>query len=93
MRTEGHADDPRDSEVDSEVERALLDYLGRHPLAADTLEGIGDRWLPPPRAFTRQRVEDALRRLVDDGVLQMRRLPNGDVLYASSPSLRATPPP
>lgn len=89
MRTEGHADDPRDSEV----EQALLDYLGRHPLAADTLEGIGDRWLPPPRAFTRQRVEDALRRLVDDGVLQIRRLPNGDALYASGPSLRAPPPP
>lgn len=88
MRTEGHADDPRDSEV----EQALLEYLGRHPLAADTLEGIGDRWFPQPRAFTRQRVENALQRLVDDGVLQMRRLPNDDALYTLGPSLRAPPP-
>lgn len=68
---------------DAEVERAVLAYLGRHPLAADTLDGITRWWLPQQRYVTAQsRVEAVLSRLVSQGVLQMRPLSTGIALYA-----------
>lgn len=66
-----------------EVERAVLAYLGRHPGAADTLDGITGWWLPRQRFVTaHDRVEAVLSRLVDAGVLELRRLPSGGALYA-----------
>lgn len=67
---------------DVEIEEAVLSYLGRHPNAADTLDGIANWWLPRQRLVTAQaRIEAVLLQLVDEGVLQMRRLPNGAALY------------
>lgn len=76
-----------------EVERAVLAYLGRHPNAADTLDGITGWWLPQQRFMTaRDRVEAVLSRLVEAGVLQLRRLPNGGALYTLDRGRREPPP-
>jgi len=78
---------------DREVESAVLAYLDRHPGASDTLDGIAQWWLPRQRYVTaRQRIEGVLARLVADGVLQRRRLPDGTALYALDPTRRAAPP-
>lgn len=72
-----------DAGDEREVERAVLAYLGRHPGAADTLDGITGWWLPRQRFVTaHDRVEAVLSRLVDVGVLELRRLPSGRALYA-----------
>ncbi len=69
----------------SEIEHAVLSYLDRHPLAADTLDGITRWWLPEQRYVTAEaRIEQVLQQLVSDGVLQIKRLPNGGALYALS---------
>lgn len=66
-----------------EIEKTVVAYLGAHPLAADTLDGIVTWWLPQQRYETaRTRVEEALVRLVDVGVLRRDRLPDGAELYA-----------
>ncbi len=80
MKTPGQG---RCSGRDSEVERSVLDYLDSHPHAADTLDGITRWWLPRQRYTTaHKRIEAVLVRLVDQGVLQLRRLPNGTAMYA-----------
>jgi hypothetical protein len=66
----------------AEVERAVLGYLNKHPQAADTLDGITSWWLPQQRYETaRERIEDALTRLVNSGVLRRQSLPGGELLY------------
>jgi hypothetical protein len=68
---------------DADVEDAVLDYLGRHPRAADTLDGIVQWWLPQQRYVTaRTRIEAVLDRLLDQGTLHLRRLPDGTSLYS-----------
>ena len=65
-----------------EIETAVLSYLDRHPHAADTLDGIANWWLPQQRYVTAQaRIQAVLQRLVSQGVLQLRRLPDGAALY------------
>ena len=66
-----------------EIADAVLAYLERHPQAADTLAGIASWWLPQQRYITAEaRIESVLQQLVSQGALQIRRLPNGDALYA-----------
>ena len=66
-----------------EIEQTVIAYLGEHPLAADTLDGIVAWWLPRQRYETaRTRVEQVLGRLVASGVLRRDRLPDGAELYA-----------
>lgn len=78
--------EPRQSphnETESEIEGAVLDYLHTHPHAADTLDGITRWWLPQQRYVNAlSRIETVLHRLVDQGNLQLRRLPDGTVLYS-----------
>jgi hypothetical protein len=82
-----------DAGDEREVERAVLAYLGRHPGAADTLDGITGWWLPRQRFVTaHDRVEAVLSRLVDAGVLELRRLPSGRALYALRRSRGDAPP-
>lgn len=65
-----------------ELERSLLDYLRRHPQAADTLRGIVNWWLPQQRYESGlRRIERVLSRLVVEGQLHCNRLPDGEVLY------------
>ena len=75
--------------MDDDPTRALaaevLRYISRHPGAADTTEGIERWWLPDGIAAHRAaELEAALERLVRDGVLARRRLPDGRVLYAAA---------
>ena len=68
--------------ADFEIEEAVLAFLSRHPQAADTLEGIADWWLPQQRYVTaKTRIDAVLQQLVIQGVLQMRRLPDGTAIY------------
>jgi hypothetical protein len=70
-------------EDEAEIERAVLAYLQRHPLAADTLRGIVNWWLPQHRYEGGcRRIECVLVRLADEGVLHRDELPDGEVLYA-----------
>ena len=63
----------------------LLRYLARHPGAADTVEGIQRWWLPGSVAAHRSAdVEAALERLVEEGALARRRLPDGRLLYSAA---------
>lgn len=72
----------RDSD-EADIERSVLAYLRRHPLAADTLRGISNWWLPQPHdKVDRQRIGRVLDRLVLAGVLHRDELPDGEVLYA-----------
>lgn len=53
------------------MEAAILRYLGEHPHAMDTLEGVAEWWLARERIRTDvRRLATALRRLVDRGFLE-----------------------
>lgn len=81
----------RSLDGDAEIQAAVLGYIGAHPNAADTLDGIARWWLPQQRYVTAQaRIQAALERLVADGSLQLRRLPDGTALYSLG---RAPAPP
>ncbi len=68
------------------IEHAVLDYLARHPRAADTARGIANRWLPRQRRLSdHQRVQRVLAQMVARGCLQAVPLPDGDVLYVACP--------
>lgn len=69
----------------SRIREAILDYVHRHPHAADTAGGILECWLP------RDGFDDApdhiaavLEEMVADCQLQRWQLPGGDVLYAAA---------
>jgi hypothetical protein len=48
----------------------IIDYLGKHPRAADTLDGIVSWWLPRQRFETAyELVNKALEHLVQSGML------------------------
>jgi len=82
---------PSVAETD-EVETSILAYLGAHPHAADTLDGILSWWLPRQRYVSaRERIEVSLSRLVHRGVLRRDRLPDGSDLYALRDALAQTP--
>ncbi len=82
-------DDRDKSCAQFEIEDAVLSYLDRHPLAADTLEGIASWWLPQQRYVTAQaRIEAVLQQLVLQGELRVRTLPNGTALYARNSERR-----
>jgi hypothetical protein len=77
---------------DTDIEDAVLGYLGCHPHAADTLDGIAHWWLPQQRYVTAQaRIEAVLQHLVTRGVLRLRRLPNGSALYSLDSAQRLPP--
>ncbi len=66
----------------AEIEQSIVDYLHRHPEAADTLDGIVNWWLPLQRYVnTKKRIEQVLAKLTADGILSSDTLPDGAVLY------------
>lgn len=90
--TKHHARDKAD-ESEVEVEYSVLEYLYRHPQAADTLRGIVDWWLPRQRYESDcQRIEHVLGRLVAQGRLHCNRLPDGEVLYTLDEHTRPPQP-
>lgn len=64
----------------SSLEEALDAYCAGHPNAADTVEGVRRWWLADP-AIPLADVEAALGALVERGMLDVRRLPDGTALY------------
>ena len=73
-----------DTTAIDDVVDAIRAYLLRHPNASDSAEGIGRWWLTdndaPPAVLNA-----ALGRLVLDGVMELRRLPDGSSLYVARP--------
>lgn len=64
---------------------ALRGYLGRHPDAADSPEGIRRWWLPPTlQSVPLDLLLAALDRLVAGGEMQCTQLPDGTCLYAAA---------
>ncbi len=64
------------------AESAILAHLARHPLAADTEQGIAQWWLGPmgvdvPLADVRQALEALLR----DGRIERATLPDGRAIF------------
>lgn len=67
-----------------DIEQAVRDYLRRHPNAVDTERGIGEWWLQGMRQrCSAADVRLAISALVAGGVLVERRLPDGQLAYAS----------
>jgi len=64
------------------VADSLVEYMTRHPEAADSIEGIRRWWLPADMVASAADVEAALNRLVLAGILATRRLPDRGVLYS-----------
>lgn len=70
----------------------VLLYLENQPHAQDTLDGVLDWWLLRNRMVKVSEVKAALRQLVEDDWLLVRRTMNGRALYrlnqSKAPSLR-----
>jgi hypothetical protein len=66
----------------SELEEALARYCAAHPNAADSVDGVRRWWLADP-AIPLADVEAALEALVERGMLDVRRLPDGTIVYFS----------
>ncbi|MEJ7598213.1 MAG: hypothetical protein WKG01_09915 [Kofleriaceae bacterium] len=65
---------------DSELADALVRYCTAHPCAADTVDGVRRWWLGDP-AIPLADVETALEALVKRGLLDVRSLPGGVIIY------------
>jgi hypothetical protein len=62
---------------------AILEHLRRHPLAADSAEGVARWWLAPPlHGASLDEVEQVLEALVARGVLRRVQLGDGRALYS-----------
>jgi hypothetical protein len=69
---------------------AIVDYIARHPCAADNEEGIAQWWLPDmgvdvPLTVVRQALQGLLLRRL----LTCTQLPDGSVIFRAA---RAAPP-
>lgn len=82
------------ADKDAEVNAIALEieqYLEKHPRSKDSLEGIRSWWLTcMPLAATSFKVERALERLIQRGVVSKEILPDNRVIYSSA---RAKPIP
>ena len=68
-----------------DVAEQILGYLGRHPAAADTLEGVARWWLTLQQL--NESVVDvqlALELLKNRGLVVVRRNPDGRTLYMAT---------
>jgi hypothetical protein len=74
---------PTDDERVLTLARGIEHYLKQHPNAADSLEGIQHWWLFRHRyAEDTLQVERALERLIAEGVVVRRILPDGRAVYS-----------
>ena len=72
-----------------ELARTILRYLGAHPGACDSLEGICDWWLArQKRDDLRISVAAALEELVADGRIEASIGTDGRTLYRAMPGAR-----
>lgn len=66
----------------TDIVDAILRYLHAHPDAMDSAEGIARWWLPPSLCADRERVEQALERLLEQGLVQRHVQADRHVLYS-----------
>lgn len=78
-----------DRDVD-DIAGELERYVGAHPAAADTVDGIARWWLAGPVQPPLRQVEAALDALIRRGVLTRRLLPDGNAVYARGPRARTS---
>lgn len=72
----------RMSERYEKISGLIIDYLGKHPDAQDTLQGIADWWLSFEMIdLSTEAVADALQDLVQQGTITMRVSKDGTTLY------------
>lgn len=73
---------PLDNKHLNLVAEQILDYLEQHPQATDTARGIYAWWLRDrDPSLSEGLVIKALQRLVDEGSLDWKQTPGGDILY------------
>jgi hypothetical protein len=66
----------------AQLKDEILKYLGAHPQAADTVEGIASWWLLRQRYQEEiQKVQQALDDLVERGLVTKTTLADGTTLY------------
>jgi hypothetical protein len=75
---------PRDERDGSTVD-TILDYLGEHPDAADTVDGIRQWWLLGSAARSTADVQAALDALVARGLLARSEQPGIQAVYRRAP--------
>ena len=64
------------------VSLEVLRYLLRHPNAQDTLEGISEWWILEERIIQKYaEVQQALKKLVEQGFVLEKQMPQGRVIY------------
>lgn len=67
---------------DKNVSQQILRYLLRHPNARDTVEGISEWWILEEKIIQRySEVQQALTKLVGQGFVLEKRIPNAGVFY------------
>lgn len=65
-----------------QAEQAILDHLARHPLAADTEQGIAQWWLGAAGVLvTSVELQQALAALLQHRRIECIALPDGGTLY------------
>ena len=74
----------RDPVVDAIV-RDIEAYLGRNPNAADSMDGIRLWWLArESAAVSPEQMHVAIERLLANGRIERRQLPDGRAVYAKA---------
>lgn len=69
-----------------ELAEEITRYLGDRHLVADTIEGITRWWILQQRlSEAKRRVALAMEYLSAKGLVSVRKLPNGELLYSSAP--------
>lgn len=66
----------------------IVDYLQRHPCAADGVRGIHEWWLRDNADVDIAWVEKALEQLLVEGRVMRVSLPDGSSLFAAPSSVR-----
>jgi hypothetical protein len=70
------------------IRDAILHYVQKHPLAADTAEGVLACWLPGTGFGEAQdHIAAVLEEMVAGRQLQARHLPDGKILYVRGDAL------
>ncbi len=66
----------------SQIAREILTYLGKHPDAQDTLDGILKGWLPDRGSkYKPTLVQEVLKDLVLEGTIQETKIPGSHTVY------------
>jgi hypothetical protein len=70
------------NERHEQISELIVSYLGKHPEAQDTLEGIANWWLTFERIeLSTNAVADALQSLMQQGIVTLRVSGDGTTLY------------